>query len=129
MPLLVGGGGGGLGLPRFSTKLEGRSGVAGRFQPPLPVGTTSWPPAGDTACALAAAVMIPHIVSARPRLFILIVVRSLQYAELPPFQQIQQRQIPRLDAHRGPVKQRPGESGRRRRGQGEHPIAVAPPPA
>src|SRR3954449_11704201 len=104
MPLLVGGGGGGLGLPRFSTKLGGRSGAAGRFQPPLPVGTTSWPPRGDTACAWAAAVMIPHIVSARPRLFSLIVVSSIR-RRIPPLQQIQQRQIPTVDPLRGSVKQ------------------------
>src|SRR3954451_6738642 len=103
MPLLAGGGGGGLGLPRFS-----RSGAAGRFQPPLPVGATSWPPLGDTACALAAAVMIPHIVSARPRLFNLIVVSSITMQNCPLANKSIKHQIPRLDAPRGPVKQRPG---------------------
>src|SRR3954451_24023433 len=114
MPLLAGGGGG-LGLPRFSTKLGGRSGAACRPHPPLPLGTTSWPPAGDTACALAAAVMIPYIVSARPRFLKVIVAPTARFC--PPLQTDPRATNSRLDTPRGLVKQGPGENGRRGRGQ------------
>src|SRR6476469_3804609 len=76
MPLLAGGGGG-LRPPRFSTRL-GAGVEAGRPHPPLPVGTTSC----DTACAPAAAVMIPLIASARPRFLSVIVAPTQQ--ELSP---------------------------------------------